>query len=94
MPDAKKLGLIDNKTCSIDDERSGIRFVVPRVAAQAVGGLDLDDLVMDEVYLAAGPQVQVTLPSNNGLAGTFRCRSVTVLDAVPHEPGEHSVYEG
>jgi hypothetical protein len=26
----KKRALIDNKTCSIDDERSGIRFVVPR----------------------------------------------------------------
>jgi Protein of unknown function (DUF3052) len=31
VPHAKNLGLIDNKTCSIDDERSGIRFVVPRV---------------------------------------------------------------
>jgi len=30
VPSAKKRGLIDNKTCSIDDERSGIRFVVPR----------------------------------------------------------------
>ena len=30
VPFAKRLGLIDNKTCSIDDERSGIRFVVPR----------------------------------------------------------------
>src|SRR2546423_15264503 len=30
-PAAQKRGLIDNKTCSIDDERSGIRFVVPRV---------------------------------------------------------------
>jgi Protein of unknown function (DUF3052) len=30
IPHAKALGLIDNKTCSIDDERSGIRFVVPR----------------------------------------------------------------
>jgi Protein of unknown function (DUF3052) len=30
VPHAKKLGLIDNKTCSIDDGRSGIRFVVPR----------------------------------------------------------------
>ena len=30
VPYAKKLGLIDNKTCSIDDERSGIRFVIPR----------------------------------------------------------------
>ena len=30
VPLAKRLGLIDNKTCSIDDERSAIRFVVPR----------------------------------------------------------------
>jgi hypothetical protein len=30
VPIAKRHGLIDNKTCSIDDERSGIRFVVPR----------------------------------------------------------------
>ena len=30
VPGAKERGLIDNKTCSIDDERSGIRFVVPR----------------------------------------------------------------
>jgi len=30
VPHAKKLGLIDNKTCSIDEQRSGIRFVVPR----------------------------------------------------------------
>ena len=30
VPYAKRLGLIDNKTCSIDDDRSGIRFVIPR----------------------------------------------------------------
>jgi hypothetical protein len=30
VPQAKRIGLIDNKTCSIDDNRSGIRFVVPR----------------------------------------------------------------
>jgi len=30
VPIAKVLSLIDNKTCSIDAERSGIRFVVPR----------------------------------------------------------------
>jgi hypothetical protein len=30
VPPAKERGLIDNKTCSIDDERSGIRFVIPR----------------------------------------------------------------
>ncbi len=27
---ARRVGLIDNKTCSIDEERSGIRFVIPR----------------------------------------------------------------
>lgn len=31
VPGAKRVGLIDNKTCSVDEERSGIRFVVPRV---------------------------------------------------------------
>ncbi|HEX4720349.1 MAG TPA: hypothetical protein VH300_17660 [Thermoleophilaceae bacterium] len=30
VPCGKELGLIDNKTCSIDSQRSGIRFVVPR----------------------------------------------------------------
>jgi hypothetical protein len=30
VPFGKAHGLIDNKTCSIDDTRSGIRFVVPR----------------------------------------------------------------
>lgn len=30
VPAGKQRALIDNKTCSIDDERSGIRFVVPR----------------------------------------------------------------
>jgi hypothetical protein len=30
VPCGKELRLIDNKTCSIDDQRSGIRFVVPR----------------------------------------------------------------
>jgi hypothetical protein len=30
VPGGKQRGLIDNKTCSIDEGRSGIRFVVPR----------------------------------------------------------------
>jgi hypothetical protein len=30
VPFAKQRGMIDNKTCSIDEQRSGIRFVVPR----------------------------------------------------------------
>jgi Protein of unknown function (DUF3052) len=37
VPGAKKRGLIDNKTCSIDDERSGIRFVVPRALRKKAG---------------------------------------------------------
>lgn len=35
VPGARRRGLIDNKTCSIDDERSGIRFVVPRALRKA-----------------------------------------------------------
>ena len=35
VPAAKRRGLIDNKTCSIDAERSGIRFVVPRANRRA-----------------------------------------------------------
>jgi hypothetical protein len=41
VPGAKKRSLIDNKTCSIDDERSGIRFVVPR-ALRKKGSADGD----------------------------------------------------
>src|SRR3712207_7835288 len=37
VPGAKKRALIDNKTCSIDDERSGIRFVVPRALRKKDG---------------------------------------------------------
>ena len=37
VPFAKRCGLIDNKTCSIDDVRSGIRFVVPRALRGANG---------------------------------------------------------
>ena len=35
VPGAKQRGLIDNKTCSIDETRSGIRFVVPRAKRRA-----------------------------------------------------------
>jgi len=37
VPGAKQRGLIDNKTCSIDDERSGIRFVIPRALRRKAG---------------------------------------------------------
>jgi hypothetical protein len=35
VPVAKRVGMIDNKTCSIDEDRSGIRFVVPRASRKA-----------------------------------------------------------
>jgi glycyl-tRNA synthetase beta subunit len=38
VPFAKRIGMIDNKTCSIDDERSGIRFVVPRALRKKADG--------------------------------------------------------
>jgi hypothetical protein len=38
VPGAKRRGLIDNKTCSIDDDRSGIRFVVPRALRKKASG--------------------------------------------------------
>jgi hypothetical protein len=37
VPVAKRIGMIDNKTCSIDDVRSGIRFVVPRALRKGGG---------------------------------------------------------
>jgi hypothetical protein len=38
VPPAKERGLIDNKTCSVDGERSGIRFVVPRALRKKADG--------------------------------------------------------
>jgi hypothetical protein len=37
VPGAKERGLIDNKTCSIDNERSAIRFVIPRALRKPDG---------------------------------------------------------
>ena len=37
VPHAKRIGLIDNKTCSVDDERSGIRFVIPKALRKSDG---------------------------------------------------------
>jgi hypothetical protein len=42
VPIAKRIGMIDNKTCSIDDERSGIRFVVPRAMRKGTGDGEQD----------------------------------------------------
>jgi hypothetical protein len=38
VPFSKRHGMIDNKTCSIDDSRSGIRFVVPRAKRRSANG--------------------------------------------------------
>jgi hypothetical protein len=38
VPFGKRHGMIDNKTCSIDDSRSGIRFVVPRAKRRSANG--------------------------------------------------------
>ena len=37
VPHARRIGLIDNKTCSVDDERSAIRFVIPRALRKSDG---------------------------------------------------------
>ena len=42
VPGAKQRGLIDNKTCSIDPERSGIRFVVPRSLRKGAAAVESD----------------------------------------------------
>jgi hypothetical protein len=52
----------------------------------------LFDLMFEDVRLAAGRQIQVTLSSSHGLSARFRCRTAIVLEAVPFEPGRHSVY--
>lgn len=38
VPPAKERALIDNKTCSVDGERSGIRFVIPRALRKKADG--------------------------------------------------------
>jgi hypothetical protein len=54
----------------------------------------LDDLVLRDLATegATTATIKVELPSNNGLAGGFRCEQVTVLAARPYTPGVHSVY--
>ena len=37
VPGGRRRGLIDNKTCSIDEARSGIRFVIPRALRGSKG---------------------------------------------------------
>lgn len=52
----------------------------------------LDDLVLEEVNVAAGRQIHVELQSSNGLTATFRCRQVLIVAVEPFEPGPRSVY--
>ena len=52
----------------------------------------LDALPLSEQRGPFGRYIHVTLPSNNGLGGDFKCQQVAVLDVVPFEPPERSVY--
>ncbi len=54
----------------------------------------LDDLVLERLPPpAASPApITVSLPSNNGLGGSFRCEQVLVIAVHQFEPGPRSVY--
>jgi hypothetical protein len=54
----------------------------------------LDDLLIEDLGagFATAARISVSLPSNNGLAGAFRCEQVTVLNAIAFEPGPRSIY--
>jgi hypothetical protein len=54
----------------------------------------LDDLVFEDLGSNApgASRMLVSLPSNNGLCGSFRCENAIVLSASDFEPGPHSVY--
>lgn len=52
----------------------------------------LDELEFEDMGPGWNDRTRVSLPSNNGLIGTFRCESVIVLAVEPFVPGTHSVY--
>jgi hypothetical protein len=52
----------------------------------------LFDLELKDVNTGSGTQIQVTLPSSNGLDGSFRCESIAVIGVEEHDPGPYSVY--
>jgi hypothetical protein len=56
----------------------------------------LDDLVIEDLGqgVATASRLSVSLPSNNGLGGSFRCEDITVLSALPFDPGPRSPYYG
>ena len=56
----------------------------------------LDDLVIEDLGpgFATAARISVSLPSNNGLGGAFRCEDITVLGALPFDPGPRSPYYG
>jgi hypothetical protein len=54
----------------------------------------LDDLVFEDLGSKApgAARMLVSLPSNNGLGGSFRCENAILLSASDFEPGPRSVY--
>jgi hypothetical protein len=73
-------------------------FLFDGVEVVELGGFGhqnvLDDLLFEDLGpgFVSASRIGVSLPSNNGLGGAFRCETVTVLAATPFEPGPHSVY--
>jgi hypothetical protein len=54
----------------------------------------LDELVIDDrgPGFVSASRIVISLPSNNGLSGSFRCEYLIVLAVAPFEPGPHSVH--
>jgi hypothetical protein len=52
----------------------------------------LDELLVEDLGTAWPARVGVSLPSNNGLVGSFQCAQVVVTRAEPFVPGPRSVY--
>ena len=97
---------LDIHLFAVDGQRAdgGLNFVKHTMATlqfEEIEAVKLDgfgpqnvlyDLVLEEVNVAAGRQIQVELPSSNGLTATFRCRQVLIVAVEPFEPGPRSVY--
>jgi hypothetical protein len=87
-------------------EGSGLNFVSHSLVTMRFDGVEaveldgfgpqnvLDELVIKDLGPAAvgAAKISVSLPSNNGLGGSFRCEEVTVLAVAEFEPGPRSVY--
>jgi hypothetical protein len=99
---------LDVHLFAVDTTRpdGGLNFVLHTHVTLEFAGIEDVDLdgfgpqnVLDELVLRnlsgdghTATNIQVELPSNNGLGGTFRCQEIAVLVVEPYNPGPHSVY--